>query len=114
MLYRFPIAAFLAVFALLALNGCYDEHNNVYATSYNAADAVDIAPVEPPPAAEDPPADLDPRTQVWRSGYWSYQSQRFVWVPGDVVTRPAPTAIWRADHWEKRTYGWVFVHGYWL
>lgn len=105
----------LGAVAVLALAGCGDtdveEH---YGNETNQAAAIDIAPVPPPAITEEPVTGLtDRRTQVWRKGHWVYENQRFMWVGGEVLTRPSPTAVWSPDRWERRAYGWVFIHGYW-
>lgn len=107
------LAALFLLPSALSLSGCA-QNDEVYADDYAPALALDIAPV-PPPALSDEYREpvTDPRTQVWRPGHWSYQDQRFVWVPGEMLTRPSPTAVWSADRWERRAYGWVFLHGYW-
>lgn len=108
------LTAGFATLALLSLAACGDDVNQTYADEYNPAAVVDIAPV-PPPAPSDEAHDViqDPRIEVWRPGHWIYESQRFVWVSGEVLTKPSATAVWSPDRWERRSYGWVFIHGYW-
>jgi len=70
----------------------------------------------PPPEAqpEVKPVVGQPRTEIWRPGYWSFDNGRFAWVPGEMMAKPDFTASWSPDRWEKRQYGWVFIHGYWM
>lgn len=104
----------LAVLALLALAGCEEGNYATYADEDSLSPVIEIAPVPPPAASEEIKIGLtDTRSQVWRPGHWVYEDQRFAWVPGEVITRPAPFAVWSPDRWEHRTYGWVFIHGYW-
>ncbi len=101
-----------AVVLLLSAAGCSDQ---IYVTPEdpNAA-VIQLAPVPPPaPSDEIKPEIMDPRMEVWRPGHWDYENQRYFWVPGEVLTRPSPTAVWSADRWEHRKYGWAFIHGYW-
>lgn len=75
-----------------------------------------VSTVAPPNAlTEEKQLPVDPRTSIWRPGYWyySYQDSDFTWIPGELIDRPSPTAVWVADHWIHHTYGWAFVPGYW-
>ena len=101
-----------AVVALGSLAACGDD-NNLYADQYDPAQVIEVAPVPPPPSDEVRGIAQDPRNQVWRPGHWVYQDQHFVWVPGEIITRPLASAVWSQDRWEHRSYGWVFIHGYW-
>lgn len=75
--------------------------------------AIDLAPAAPPALSDEAKPVINTRTQVWRPGHWIYQDRRFVWVPGEIITRPSPTAVWSQDRWEHRQYGWAFISGYW-
>jgi hypothetical protein len=76
--------------------------------------AIEMAPAPPPPPSDEVKPELsNPRLYVWRAGHWIYEYERFTWVPGEILTRPSPTAVWSADQWQRREYGWVFIHGYW-
>jgi len=112
---RFSVLALsLACLALLSAAGCSDQ-TYVYPEDVNASpDAYELSPVAPPAPSEEIKVGYnDPRTQVWRPGHWTYEGQRFYWIPGEVLTRPSATAVWSSDRWEHRQYGWVFIHGYW-
>ena len=108
--------------AALALTACgidddftprdYGDNDGV-ATSSIAPSYLDLSPVPPPAVSDEMSQVTDRRTQVWRHGHWSYEHQQFVWNPGEVLTRPSPTAIWSPDRWEHRTYGWAYIKGYW-
>ncbi len=114
-LFSRPIFLLGFAVALLSLTGCVggSDYEDTYADS-SAVPAIDISPVAPPALSdESKPKIMDSRSQVWRAGHWVYEDQRFVWVPGEVITRPSPTAIWSPDRWEHRTFGWVYIHGYW-
>jgi len=73
-----------------------------------------LAPIAPPPLQYEPPPLLENlRGSVWRPGYWSWNGSDYVWVSGEVMARPDPTAVWFPDHWAHHTYGWAFVAGNW-
>jgi hypothetical protein len=115
MLFRSSLLSFGLLTALVPLAGCsyFDTFEDPYVPT-SESKVIEIAPVAPPAlSTEDAPLLADHRAQVWRKGHWVYQDQRFAWVPGEVLTRPSPTAVWSPDRWERRTYGWVFIHGYW-
>ena len=70
----------------------------------------------PPPADafEVLPIIQNPQVEIWRPGYWSRGSDEdFVWVPGELIARPTPTAVWAAARWVHHTYGWTFEQGHW-
>ena len=103
-----------AACVFLALAGCEGDNYESYNDDNNLPALIEIAPVPPPAPSEEIQVGLtDLRTQVWRPGHWVYEEQHFSWIPGEVITRPAPLAVWSPDRWEHRTYGWVFIHGYW-
>ena len=109
-----------ALFTLLALTACDDfgfqpaEPKAEEPPAQNFTVGIDMAPVEPPVPSDEVIPDIDePMYKVWRPGHWYYENGGFSWVPGELLTRPSPTAVWSQDRWEKRSYGWVFIHGYW-
>ncbi|MBI1273204.1 MAG: hypothetical protein GC131_03855 [Alphaproteobacteria bacterium] len=74
-----------------------------------------MAPTPPPmPQVEIKPwPPTDPWLVAWRRGYWDWNGLDFIWVPGEYIPKPVPSAIWSGDRWEKRKFGWVFVPGTW-
>ena len=66
----------------------------------------------PPKRAEIPPPASSPQA-LWRSGYWSWDGVKYVWVRGHYVQRPSPTAKWIPGYWEQRPEGWMWVEGRW-
>jgi hypothetical protein len=114
---RLPLRFLLltcAAVSLVVAAGCSDQE---YVTPENVvvpAPAIQLSPVAPPAPSDEIVEGLtDPRTQIWRHGHWEYDAGHFNWFPGEVLTRPSPTAIWSEDRWEHRVYGWAFIHGYW-
>jgi hypothetical protein len=72
-----------------------------------------VAPHPPPPRrAEIPPPAPSPQA-LWKFGHWSWNGQRYVWMPGHYVQRPSPTANWIPDYWEQAPGGWMWVEGQW-
>jgi hypothetical protein len=67
----------------------------------------DIAPAEMIPFID------NPQSEIWRPGYWAMIHATFVWVPGQILSRPSPTAIWAPARWVHHTYGWSFEQGHW-
>jgi hypothetical protein len=73
-----------------------------------------MAPFGPPePPYEYKVAPGDPMKEIWRPGFWQFDGSNYYWVPGELVLRPSPAAVWSTDRWELRSYGWVYVPGYW-
>lgn len=72
-----------------------------------------VSEAPPEPQVEARPMIEDPPHQIWRPGYWAMINHSFVWIPGAVIARPAPTAVWASAHWTHHTYGWSFQQGHW-
>ena len=118
---RYPAAVVFCFLAFTVLGGCGET-----VKEQPPPPVVALPPAPPPPkyirmAPTAPPAPqqetsprLDELHEIWRPGYWSYDTGQFVWVPGTVIAKPDAAAMWLADHWEKRGFGWAFVPGYWL
>jgi WXXGXW repeat (2 copies) len=116
MLHFFCKAIAVAVLILLspALLACASKKAD-QPKPENVFPYVQMAPDVPPaPYQESIPYPPDePWRVVWRPGYWRYDGVQYFWVPGEYMARPTATASWSKDRWELRTYGWVFVPGYW-
>lgn len=99
---------FLFVFSALAalpllLSACAEPDDGVIVEIAPPADEVEVSPTINNPASE-----------IWRSGYWSIGKEGgFVWIPGKIIPRPAPTAVWASARWVHHTYGWSFEQGHW-
>ncbi len=101
--FSFAIAA-VAAFSL-TLFACDRAHEKLEDVVTYLAPPVDLYEIRPV---------LDPQTEIWRPGYWSLTTGgEFVWIPGEVVPRPTPTATWSAPRWFQRAYGWTFEPGHW-
>ena len=78
-----------------------------------SAPGMSVASYPPPPKrAEIPPPASSPQA-LWRSGYWSWDGVKYVWVRGHYVERPSPTANWIPGYWQQRPEGWMWVEGRW-
>ncbi|MDD3370341.1 MAG: hypothetical protein PHE27_00800 [Alphaproteobacteria bacterium] len=90
----------------LALSGC--SSFNSTGLEYNEADE-DASPANEPNV---PPQNSP--TQLWRSGYWHPGDDgEFIWIPGKMLDRPAPTAVWNPARWVRHDYGWTYQEGHW-
>jgi hypothetical protein len=96
----------LSALTILALAGC-----EMPSSEEAARDLSYDAP--PPGKIEWPPRIINTQTEVWRPGYWILEEQGFVWIPGEIISRPIATAAWFPAHWAHHTYGWAFEQGHW-
>lgn len=76
-----------------------------------------MAPDAPPPSRPEfkgsAPGNIADE-YVWRDGHWEFRDgQGFIWKSGYWLRKPAFSASWKPDMWMQRSYGWVFVPGYW-
>jgi hypothetical protein len=104
----------LVLFALVGLSAC---------SSFSDDPAILMSPAPmyerlvmrapPPTIIEEPTAQANPRTEIWRPGFWDYSGSDYFWVPGTLMPRPSPTAVWSADRWVQHNYGWAFCAGHW-
>lgn len=100
---------------VLALSGCCSLFDTPTNTDTNKEETP-LLPEHPP---ENPPEIApfldDPQTQLWRPGYWAPGDAvgKYIWVPGEIIGRPSPTAVWATARWVHHQYGWTFQHGHW-
>jgi hypothetical protein len=66
----------------------------------------------PPPPRVVIPVSPGPR-YVWTDGYYRWNRQDYVWVPGRYVIPPRHRAVWVSGHWAPRRRGYVWVPGHW-
>lgn len=76
-----------------------------------------MSPDAPPPARPEfkgrPPGNVADE-YTWREGHWEFKDgSGFSWKSGYWLRKPAFSASWKPDMWLQRSYGWVFVPGYW-
>lgn len=72
-----------------------------------------IAPSAPPEPREEPPPPAPGTSMIWETGHWSWTDHDWVWVHGQYLVRPAPTATWLPGHWVEQPGGWSWVEGHW-
>jgi WXXGXW repeat (2 copies) len=78
--------------------------------------AVAIAQPAPPPALRyeavpPPPAG---GAMIWRPGTWRWYGNRYVWVGGGYIARPAVYGRWVPGHWGPGgPGGWHWVEAHW-
>ena len=51
---------------------------------------------------------------VWVRGFWRWQRQEYVWVPGRWVRPERGFHKWESGHWRHRHGGWYWVEGHWV
>ncbi len=77
------------------------------------------APVEfvvvkaPPPLRVETIPARPGAAHVWIGGYWHWESDAYLWVPGAWITPPEPKAVWIPPRVEQRSGVSVFISGFW-
>jgi len=81
------------------------------------AQAVIVAPSAPPPPQTEaipPPPSAASQPSYWQPGHWSWSQSGWVWIAGNYVTPPQPTAAWVPGQWVTQPGGgYVWVDGHW-
>jgi len=47
------------------------------------------------------------------SGFWAWDRDRYVWMPGHWARPPRGGAVWVKPRWERRGGTYVFIAGSW-
>jgi|GEM_PF-2439054 hypothetical protein len=104
------LSSVLFLSGALALSGCCGG-----TFSSAISDPLEGIYSPPPPNKSEAVSPVqDPRTEIWRPGYWAPATgDSFVWVEGKVIPRPDPTAVWAPARWDYHTFGWSFREGHW-
>lgn len=77
------------------------------------------APVEfvvikaPPPLRIETIPARPHASHIWVAGYWHWESNAYVWVPGAWIAPPEPRAVWVPPRLEQRGGVSVYVSGFW-
>src|SRR5262244_2772616 len=79
----------------------------------NCAEVGVVIGVPPPPPKVEAVPVVPVAGYIWRPGYWRWEENRYVWVPGAYMTAPRPHVVWIPGHWTPAGGGWVWVAGYW-
>jgi len=85
----------------------------LYTPSVSAQEEVIIVNQQPPVAKVEVVTASPGDQYFWTPGYWKWQQNTWVWVPGQWVARPHPTAVWEPGYWAWRPTGWVWRPGRW-
>lgn len=83
-------------------------------SSYQLSDGTVIVKMDPPPDKPEVPPNALGADKVWTPGHWEWSGEAYVWIPGEVRTRPRPDALWFPGRWERLFNGWVRVQGHWV
>jgi hypothetical protein len=76
--------------------------------------AVLVAPYPPPPMRAEIPPPAPAADALWQGGHWQWKGMKYVWVAGNYLQRPAPTANWMPGYWDQDSSGgWVWTEGHW-
>jgi hypothetical protein len=85
-----------------------------YAPSVSAQEEV-VFVNQQPPVAKVEVIPVSPGDEYfWIPGYWQWQQNTWVWVPGQWAVRPHSTAVWEPGYWAWRPTGWVWRPGRWV
>ena len=77
------------------------------------------APVEfvvkkaPPPLRVEVISVRPSPRHVWVTGYWLWEADTYIWMPGAWMAPPEPAAVWIAPRYESRSGVSIFISGYW-
>lgn len=85
----------------------------LHVPSVNAQQEVVIVKEQPPVAKVEVITPAPSEDYHWIPGYWAWQNG-WVWVPGQWVASPHPTAVWEPGVWAWRPTGWVWRPGRWI
>jgi hypothetical protein len=76
--------------------------------------SVGVAYGPPPPALHEHIPPKPSTSVVWRSGYWHWDGNRYVWVHGDYARPPRPWAFWIPEHYVRGVNDeWRLAEGRW-
>jgi hypothetical protein len=53
------------------------------------------------------------RDAVWVAGFWDWQGDSWVWIPGRWVVPEARRARWIAPRYVRIAGGWRYIPGHW-
>lgn len=67
----------------------------------------------PPAAQQEVPTPRPTSDHVWVAGYWRWQNNQYLWVPGHWEVPPRGGAVWTPPRWQPEGTSWRFYEGYW-
>jgi hypothetical protein len=50
---------------------------------------------------------------VWMRGYWRWERNDYVWVPGRWVRPERGYHKWVPGHWKQSRHHWYWIEGHW-
>lgn len=75
---------------------------------------LEIIVVKPPPPLRVETMPARPHAgHLWVAGYWHWESDAYVWVPGAWIAPPEPKAVWVPPRFEQRSGVSVYISGFW-
>jgi hypothetical protein len=100
--------------ALNTLPGSNAERDGKTAVNLDPTPIASVSSAAPPPPLpqEDQPA-LSEDGSLWTPGYWYWQNQAYVWIPGVWVRPPRFGVLWTPGYWSMAGAVFVFHPGYW-
>lgn len=76
--------------------------------------AAAVAPFPPPPMRAEIPPPAPAADALWQGGHWNWNGMKYVWIAGNYLRRPTPTANWMPGYWEQDpSGGWLWTEGHW-
>jgi hypothetical protein len=69
--------------------------------------------IGPPPAVVERPGPPPEHGQVWIAGYYRYEGDHYLWVPGHWEHPPRRHAVWVPHRWEHHHGEWILIEGHW-
>ena len=67
----------------------------------------------PPPVMVERQSIRPSARHVWIAGYYRWNGNAYIWVPGGWGLPPRANAVWVAARWRHRLEGYTFVEGRW-
>jgi len=95
-------ATTLMALALATSTACAETNGRLYVRVAPPRAVVERRVVSPGPG------------YVWVPGYYRWERNAYLWVPGVWTRPPRPRAAWVPGHWaQDHRHGWYFVEGHW-
>jgi hypothetical protein len=86
---------------------------NVLVTTATPAVSSTVVTVAPPALQTEVVQAQPSPDYVWLAGYWTWNNDRYEWMPGHWQRPPNSSAVWVAPRWEQQGNAYKFTEGYW-
>lgn len=107
--YTAPAATPVAVQTVQTPNG-----PATVATPVSPVGASSVVVMQAPPAVQqEVPTSRPSADHTWVAGYWRWQNNQYMWVPGHWEVPPRTGAVWVPPRWQPEGSSWRFYEGYW-